>query len=49
MTYDLAGVVNHYGNLGAGHYTAFCKNSEDNNWYEFNDSLVNKVNNRKEI
>jgi Ubiquitin carboxyl-terminal hydrolase len=24
-TYDLYGVVNHHGALGAGHYTAYCK------------------------
>ena len=25
--YDLYGVVNHHGMLGAGHYTAYCKNT----------------------
>ena len=48
MMYDLIGAVNQYGNLGGGHYTAFCKN-ENNNWYEFNDSLVNEIKNIKEI
>ena len=26
IMYDLYGVVNHYGSLGGGHYTAFCQN-----------------------
>ena len=38
--YDLFGVVNHFGSLNGGHYTATCKNSIDNNWYYFNDSSV---------
>jgi ubiquitin C-terminal hydrolase len=29
-------------NLG-GHYTAYIKNS-NNNWYEFNDTVVNRIN-----
>lgn len=24
ILYDLYGVVNHYGSLGGGHYTAYC-------------------------
>lgn len=40
--YDLVGVVNHYGSLSGGHYTAFCKNSEKKAWYEFDDSSVSK-------
>ena len=27
--YDLCGVINHYGDLGGGHYTAACLNSDD--------------------
>ena len=41
--YDLFGVINHYGTLGYGHYTAFCKNYHDNNWYEYNDKIVKKI------
>ena len=26
VIYDLYGVSNHYGSMGGGHYTAFCKN-----------------------
>jgi ubiquitin carboxyl-terminal hydrolase 4/11/15 len=36
--YDLYGVVNHYGSMGAGHYTAYCQNFLNKKWYEFNDS-----------
>ena len=28
LIYDLFGVVNHYGSLNFGHYTAYAKNSE---------------------
>ena len=38
--YDLYAVSNHYGSLNGGHYTATCKNSEDENWYGFNDGSV---------
>lgn len=37
------GVVNHFGSLGGGHYTATCKNSVDNNWYYFNDGSVSSA------
>lgn len=36
MTYDLFAVDDHWGGLGGGHYTAFAKNYEDNEWYEYN-------------
>lgn len=26
MIYDLYGVVNHYGTMFGGHYTAYCRN-----------------------
>jgi ubiquitin carboxyl-terminal hydrolase 4/11/15 len=41
--YDLYAVSNHYGGLGGGHYTAFCRNADDGNWYEFDDSYVRQV------
>src|SRR3546814_934545 len=41
--YDLYAVSNHYGGLGGGHYTAFCRNAEDGSWYEFDDSYVRQV------
>jgi len=40
LLYDLFAVVNHYGNLGFGHYTAYAKNHLTNKWYCFDDSSV---------
>lgn len=34
---------NHFGGMGGGHYTAFCKNREDGQWYNFDDSRVSKA------
>ncbi|XP_010774060.1 ubiquitin carboxyl-terminal hydrolase 47-like [Notothenia coriiceps] len=36
-------MVNHYGSLRGGHYTATLLSNEDETWYEFNDDTVNKV------
>ena len=36
--YDLYGVVQHFGSLNGGHYTAICKN--DNIWVSYNDSIL---------
>lgn len=41
--YDLYAISNHYGALGGGHYTAFCKNQNDSKWYKFDDSSVTPV------
>ncbi|KAL3046298.1 hypothetical protein OYC64_004330 [Pagothenia borchgrevinki] len=41
--YSLYGMVNHYGSLRGGHYTATLLSNEDKTWYEFNDDAVNKV------
>ncbi|KAM3863590.1 ubiquitin carboxyl-terminal hydrolase 31 [Diretmus argenteus] len=38
--YDLYAVCNHHGNMHGGHYTAYCKNSVDGQWYCFDDSEV---------
>lgn len=38
--YDLFAISNHYGGMGGGHYTAYCKNAKKNAWYDFNDSMV---------
>ncbi len=43
ILYDLYGVVNHYGNMGGGHYTAYCQNFLNKKWYEFNDSRVSEI------
>ena len=45
--YDLFGVVNHFGSLNGGHYTATCKNSIDDSWYYFNNSSVSGAGNQK--
>ena len=45
--YDLYGVVNHFGSLNGGHYTAYGKNP-NGNWYNFNDSSVSGAN-KKEL
>lgn len=41
-TYNLYAVVNHYGHLDGGHYTAFCK-LENHRWYSFDDSNVSEM------
>ena len=49
IKYDLFAVANHYGSLNFGHYTAICKNSFNNKWYEFNDSYVSAINDKSKI
>ncbi|XP_034713173.1 ubiquitin carboxyl-terminal hydrolase 48-like isoform X2 [Etheostoma cragini] len=41
--YDLYAIVNHFGNLSGGHYTAHIKSFETHVWYHFNDDIVNRV------
>ena len=45
--YDLFGVINHYGRMGFGHYTAYCREwnecGEMNSWSLFDDSNVSPV------
>lgn len=38
--YQLIGVSNHFGEMGGGHYTAYCKNFFNKKWYEFDDARV---------
>ena len=40
--YDLYGVINHYGSINSGHYTAIVKNKEKE-WILCNDSSVYKI------
>ncbi|XP_033115051.1 ubiquitin carboxyl-terminal hydrolase 31-like [Anneissia japonica] len=47
--YDLYAVCNHMGTLSGGHYTAFCKNPTDNQWYNFDDTKVTPVQDDKVI
>ena len=41
--YNLFAITNHYGDTKGGHYTAFCKLSKGEKWYEFDDSGVEQV------
>lgn len=41
--YDLYGVINHSGTLSRGHYTAYCKNRENQKWYRFDDGKVDEI------
>ncbi|KAL5111669.1 Ubiquitin carboxyl-terminal hydrolase 20 [Taenia crassiceps] len=41
--YDLVGVVCHSGTVRFGHYYTYALNSGDGEWYEFNDSSVQRV------
>ncbi|CAB0014804.1 unnamed protein product [Nesidiocoris tenuis] len=44
-TYDLYAVCNHHGqNLHTGHYTAYCRNPYNGQWYCFDDTTVSGVN-----
>lgn len=43
LIYDCYAVSNHFGNMGFGHYTAFCSNPLTKKWYEFDDSRVSTV------
>mgnify|MGYP002624441291 FL=1 len=36
--YNLYGVIQHFGSLNGGHYTALCKNQD--NWVDYNDSTI---------
>ncbi|XP_061893398.1 ubiquitin carboxyl-terminal hydrolase 43 isoform X2 [Entelurus aequoreus] len=41
--YDLYAVCNHHGGMHGGHYTAFCRNSVDGQWYSYDDSVADPV------
>ena len=43
--YELYGVCNHHGSdLQGGHYTAYCRNPTDGQWYNFDDVNTNNIN-----
>lgn len=46
--YDLYAICNHYGDAHGGHYTVFCKNSDDL-WFVFDDEKVEQINNNQLI
>ncbi|XP_073671476.1 uncharacterized protein [Paramisgurnus dabryanus] len=41
--YDLYAIANHFGSLNGGHFYANIKSFENQKWYQFNDSDVNKI------
>ncbi|XP_062930391.1 ubiquitin carboxyl-terminal hydrolase 43a [Mobula hypostoma] len=43
FVYDLYAVCNHHGSMQGGHYTAFCRNSVDGQWYGYDDSNVELI------
>ncbi|KAG9445256.1 hypothetical protein H6P81_016596 [Aristolochia fimbriata] len=45
--YVLFAVSNHYGSMGSGHYTAFAYHEGENQWFDFDDSLVFPVGEEK--
>ncbi|XP_021296304.1 ubiquitin carboxyl-terminal hydrolase 5 isoform X2 [Herrania umbratica] len=42
--YDLYALINHYGGMGSGHYTAHIKLLDENRWYNFDDSHISPIN-----
>ncbi|KAI3376356.1 hypothetical protein L3Q82_016840 [Scortum barcoo] len=40
QTYELYAVVDHFGDLRSGHYTAIIESQDDEKWYNFNDERV---------
>ncbi|KAM4611589.1 uncharacterized protein ACJ7VT_012261 [Polymixia lowei] len=40
QTYEIYAIVNHFGSLKGGHYSATIKSQDVGSWYEFNDSRV---------
>jgi ubiquitin carboxyl-terminal hydrolase 4/11/15 len=47
--YDLFAVSNHYGSLGGGHYTAYAKSRNGDQWFKFDDSSVSPVSDPSKI
>ena len=43
LLYDLYGVVNHYGTMNFGHYTAFCKDDAEGVWHTYDDQSVSSM------
>ena len=46
--YDLYGVINHYGSINSGHYTAYIKN-RNKKWTLCNDSSITEVKDEKRV
>jgi len=43
QSYDLYGIINHYGSLHFGHYISIVKNLSDNKWYKYDDSIKTEI------
>ncbi|XP_069481068.1 ubiquitin carboxyl-terminal hydrolase 8 isoform X2 [Ambystoma mexicanum] len=43
LKYNLFAVSNHYGGLDGGHYTAYSKNANRQQWYKFDDHEVSEI------
>ncbi|KRX08407.1 hypothetical protein PPERSA_08606 [Pseudocohnilembus persalinus] len=43
--FELKGTINHFGQYNGGHYTAFSKDIQNNQWYEYDDQEVRQVQN----
>ncbi|XP_057545260.1 ubiquitin carboxyl-terminal hydrolase 5 [Amaranthus tricolor] len=41
--YELYALINHYGGMGSGHYTAHIKLLDENRWYSFDDNHISSV------
>jgi len=41
--YELIGVANHIGDMGFGHYTAFCKNEYNDKWFRCDDEHISEM------
>ena len=41
--YDLYAICNHQGSMSRGHYTAYCRNPADGNWYTFDDMSIQPI------
>ncbi|TRY77696.1 hypothetical protein DNTS_018891 [Danionella cerebrum] len=42
-SYDLLSVICHHGTASSGHYIAYCRNEQNQLWYEFDDQSVTEV------
>ena len=49
ISYNLYAISNHIGSLNGGHYTAFCKNPIQQQWYLFDDRTFEKVSDLKNM
>lgn len=41
--YELYALINHYGSMGSGHYTAHIKLLDENRWYSFDDNHISSI------